>query len=79
MLLECGNLGVLRLDRSTKSRLLTDGSSVPLESAEDEGVDHAIDISDRLGIRERLVSDCLLQAVGISDITLPAVRRGVSE
>ena len=79
VLLECGNLRVLGLDRSTKSRLLTDGSSVPLESAEDEGVDHTIDISDRLGIRERLVSDSLLQAVGIGDITLAVVRSGVSE
>ena len=35
VLLECGNLGVLGLDRSTKSRLLADGTSVPLEGAED--------------------------------------------
>ena len=79
VLLERGNPGVLGLDRSTKCRLLADSSSVPLEGSEDEGVDHAIDISDRFGIRERLVCDGLLQAVGVSDITLAVVRPGVSE
>jgi hypothetical protein len=79
VLLECGNLRVLGLDRSTKSRLLANGSSVPFEGTEDEGVDHAIDISNRFGICQRLVSDGLLQAVRISDIALAVVRRGVSE
>ena len=79
VLLKSGNLRVLGLDRRTKDRLLANGSSVPFEGTEDEGVDHTVNISDRFGIRERLVGDGLLQAVGINDIAPSVVRLGVSD
>ena len=73
------NLRVRSLERSTRVRLFANCPSVPFERAEDERVDHTVDIPGRFRIRERLVSGRLLQAFDILDIPLAFVRRGVSE
>lgn len=58
------NLGVGR-GLVAEHRCLADGGSVPLQSAEHDGVGHPVDIIRGLGVGERLIGDNLLEAVEV--------------
>lgn len=64
MLTDGCDLGVGR-GLVAKYRCQTDGASVPLQSAEHDGVGHAVDIVGRLSVGEGLVGNDLLKAVKV--------------
>lgn len=67
VLREGRDLRVHGLQARAERALLPDGSRVPLQGPENEGVGHALDVSIGFGIREGLVGDCLLEAVEIGN------------
>ena len=71
----------LRVDRSlvTGSTLSINTSTGSLKSLEDQGANHAADITDSIGIRESLAGSFLLQAIKIGNVSSPFCRCGRSE
>lgn len=65
MLLDRGDLGVGEVEAGAGFAAEADAEGVALEGAEDEGVDHALDVVDVLGVGEGAVGCGGVEAVQV--------------
>lgn len=74
-LLNSRDLSVDSSDRRASVRRLANSSRIALERAEDQRVNHALDVSIGLCISEGLIGDGLLQAVGVLPSTSVSLQK----
>lgn len=79
MLGDGGDFRVDGFDGRARRGHSSDGARVAFQSAVDESIYLALDVASGLGVRECLVSSCLLKAVGVRDFTEASSSGCVSE